>query len=660
MKRPLTHSVFVALYYSGYLFVTHDAIAAPADVTHAEQSAADFSSIAGSTDAIENNLTQGITSGTSIHTPAGSSFNANIGCLSDDNFMELFIAPGSGGDIATLRIQQDTTQDGHYDRLFEPPFIVSGVCANGVISCDTGSWNNCVNYKWAVDTANNAIGLAPAGITELGNCYCINNTCGNTLVSSNLESIVSDLAGGATAALAAINPYYIISKAHITGPVGRFSGQHVQNCASTTLPTIDAATLFNSPTEIENRSQAQTGTDPLYQLVAGSPAASNSNQLSTEHHCAIDRSIAVNAINPSDVILQTGGTGSVTLCGSSCIRLTLGRVGDNYWHAGCGSFREFVRFTVLRPDLITDARLVYSKWDDWIQVYLNDSYIWSGPWNNFFNRTGGPPGPCELSTNWQRGLNVPFTSAIKNNTDVHFDMRTIVAGAGEGFLYANVLLNTSCLPGADIINNTCAALATDPQCTLFNETVDGVATINDGAVTGLSPLPSSRSFSDGVCSVTQERPFWQKQRTYRCLGDLPEFDFNQALERNQHVKESTTTTSYEDRILDNDDNPIISTGGLAIIDEVNVPTCPEACKVRELVVSNSVTVYGTETQDVNTDNTEYQFRYHACEQGVCPIVGAEEIVKDCGCLNEFAESSVILQTFRTAGKDQTCSSGVAQ
>jgi hypothetical protein len=35
-------------------------------------------------------------------------------------------------------------------------------------------------------------------------------------------------------------------------------------------------------------------------------------------------------------------------------------------------------------------------------------------------------------------------------------------------------------------------------------------------------------------------------------------------------------------------------------------------------------------------------------------------VNDCGCLNEFNDAVTVMQTFRLAGQDLTCTSGTRQ
>ncbi len=59
----------------------------------------------------------------------------------------------------------------------------------------------------------------------------------------------------------------------------------------------------------------------------------------------------------------------------------------------------------------------------------------------------------------------------------------------------------------------------------------------------------------------------------------------------------------------------------------------------------------------HTNSQSYEFYYKACEGSVCPLVEGEDLVKDCQCINEFADASVIMQTLRLGGRDFICSSG---
>ena len=67
--------------------------------------------------------------------------------------MEVLIQPGATGDITTFIVSQDTNFDGNLDYTYEVPFPVSGLCANGVITCNPGTWTNCRTYQWTSDTS---------------------------------------------------------------------------------------------------------------------------------------------------------------------------------------------------------------------------------------------------------------------------------------------------------------------------------------------------------------------------------------------------------------------------------------------------------------------------------------------------------------------------
>ena len=41
----------------------------------------------------------------------------------------------------------------------------------------------------------------------------------------------------------------------------------------------------------------------------------------------------------------------------------------------------------------------------------------------------------------------------------------------------------------------------------------------------------------------------------------------------------------------------------------------------------------------------------------CPAGAGEEIIKDCQCIDEFAETFTLLESLKEAGKDAICSSG---
>ena len=497
--------------------------------------------------------------------------------------------------------------------------------------------------------------MVEVGLSQLGGCYCLNNYCGAGLLVNNLDTTVAAVGGGAAAALAANNPYYAITNVRVNGPAAEYFGQNMAQCGAAGPTAL--TNYFQSPATITADATTTAAADDVYQLLVASPAATQSNLSSVS--CDIRRSVMMDEVQLNDIIDYNGGSGSVSPCGTNCLQLILGRIGNNYWGpASCSMFQHNVQFNVLRPDRITSARLTRAVWDDWIQVRANSNLIYSGP--NVWTGTGNPPGRCELSTSWDRNLNVDFTSSLMAGGPVDFNIRVAVAGLGEGYAYARVNVDTACELQADVVLDGCQAYQSDPDCILVAEKVDGVETIRAYTATGLTPLPSTVTISGVACSADVTRDWWEKNRTYSCLGGT-QADFSADLERKAFIEARATPTTYQDRVTDVDTGAVtITDGTMVLLDEVPVPACVSACKTRRERTRNEVGRSGV-VADSNTAPVTYDMLYHECDQSSgCPLGPGEEMVKDCGCIDEFAEASVVMQLVRMGGQDIICSSGTQQ
>ncbi|HFF2915996.1 TPA: conjugal transfer protein TraN, partial [Vibrio cholerae] len=107
------------------------------------------------------------------------------------------------------------------------------------------------------------------------------------------------------------------------------------------------------------------------------------------------------------IIEHVSGPMNLRSCGEGCLEVWIGRIGDNYWSGSCKVFEQAITLKVVNPDAITSAVLEYAKWDDYMQVWLGDQKVWSGPNNNFPPETAGR---CELSTSWERNPNTDLTA----------------------------------------------------------------------------------------------------------------------------------------------------------------------------------------------------------------------------------------------------------
>lgn len=133
------------------------------------------------------------------------------------------------------------------------------------------------------------------------------------------------------------------------------------------------------------------------------------------------------------VIKHKSGPANLLPCGEGCTQVWIGTVGDNYWSGYCSVYEENMSVEVIQPNKISYAKLDYSKFDDYHQVYLNEVKIYNGPNGNFPPETSGP---CELSKSWEKYPNINITNSFTNvapNDEVRFKTRTSVADKGEGY-----------------------------------------------------------------------------------------------------------------------------------------------------------------------------------------------------------------------------------
>lgn len=382
------------------------------------------------TNSLQQNVTHPVTSSDVLRTADGTEFNAQIGCKSSNTFMKVLVIPNSSGE-ANFNIEIDKNMDNAIDTVVSEE-NVSGICSNGFIRCDIGSWNNCIGYKWFVDSGMN---MSPSSLEgqdfteELKSCYCINNSCGSNLVLTNMANIVKDFGTGLANAFQQRDPYYTISAVTQDGPYTTFYGQEPASCAVGFNSSL--TTYKDSPGSLSSAAFSTSTSDDLYNQVTNSVAASNES--TTLASCSIEREIVIEEIEITDIIEFVSGTGSLSYCGVNCIELTVGQDGDNYWNGSCTAFDTTTRFNVKQPQLINSATLVRARYDDWMYISNNNQKVYAGPydWNGGLSQPSGYS--CELSTGWNVTPNLDFTDTFNTAGIVEFNTRTLVSGGGEGY-----------------------------------------------------------------------------------------------------------------------------------------------------------------------------------------------------------------------------------
>jgi len=598
------------------------------------------------------------------------SFDAQLSCPSTSRFLAVLVQPSGTGDLSLVRVSQDTDLDGTDDHLYTVPFDVSGVCANGLIGCDPGTWDHCRYWEWTTDEQGRA-GLAASTPGRLGGCYCVNAHCGSGLVWNNLDVILGDIGGGVVNAVQATSRRYAVTDARVDGPSIVYYGQNLTECSRVKSaygdtdpgrlysPTSDAGLLSAGESELQAQSLDE---DSPYRILSDSAAASGSE--STYQSCAIKRNVVVEQIaecdppgyydtalrlcvlQPNELTPQLFATGG---CNSGChfspreeeefiYGFTIDPCGGGGVYIGnylcgdpCGGTGKRSRI-ILRCN---GRNVIVHGWES------NVSYIPACP-------------TCDLT--WVDGY---YYTRLQNEIDCNYYPGATPGVNGQYCQvppdFRDVLTET--------VSDQCQALDAGSGCRLKDEKVDGVTTYRNYSPTRLEPVGSCRSFS-GYLVHDICRDWWDKERVYFCQDD-GRFDFDDIKERSRVIHESVTGGTgehqYKDVVRDASGQWVTSGGTFdTSLAEGNAPQpCEIACKTRKPKTDTQAGTTGV-TTDYRKSGASYDLFFRRCEKGRCPAGDDEEILKDCQCISDFAEAATATLMINNAAKDMICSSGTKQ
>ncbi|WP_152495201.1 conjugal transfer protein TraN [Dickeya sp. NCPPB 3274] len=592
------------------------------------------------------------------------SFDGKVVCKGSSEYLRLLVQPTAGGNVTLLNIQQDANLDGKLDISMSPGWTVSAVCSNGFMTCsDPNNSSTCQSYAWVADKTSFQLGRQRVALTDLGGCYCINDQCGNNLAWSNMNQILQDLGSGASSALAVANPWYVMSEVKVDGVMASVVGGEGSSCT-----VGDSTGFLNTPTgqSISNYAQdpnsmvesgkSYSSSSSAYQAIT--TGSLNAKETSQTRSCTVTRNIGIDEPTLSDIIAFDGGEGQVTQCGSDCLELILGKLGDDYWPGwnGCTYYEVNSNFIIKRPERIVNATLSQIVFDDWLQLWVGQNVIWNGPYGNW-TTAGGVPGRCELSTQWNYSPNLDFKQFLQNPGALSIKIRVAVEGAGEGYGRVRIKTDMSCKLGQEYISDGCSAYESDSSCHLVDEEIDGVKSFNSGINTGLKPLAQTHSISGNFCSITATRDWFTKKRTYRC-NTTTDFDTKNIIDRKAYIDQNVKPDHYKDKMFSTDGKVSYGEGDLFWPAMPTVSECVNVCKTRKPKTTPDMSASGQVDKVKNTGQVSYNYYYHECgTSNTCTPGDGEEVVKACQCINEFAEAAAIMQIMRQAGKDLICSSG---
>ena len=597
---------------------------------------------------LTENIIRPLLSNTDIRSPDGTTFSSQIACASENEYMRLHASVDDLGNLkATLLV--DPNMDGTFD-ITQVIEDINGVCANGYATGCTSSFASCDFHKWQVSD-DFTISATPTTVDHengVKSCYCTNNTCGSGLYFVNQERIHRDLGTGISLAFQKANAQFGITNILHDDGLSRFFGHDQSNCGETT----SAASYYETPQDIPEAAFAQATSDPLYTTFTNALGAGHAaTHMSCKEHHTYD------LVKPEveDVISFEHTTGDVGFgsCGDDCITLRMGLEGDNYLTGGgCTQFSHSATFELTDIQSLSYFRLGGVRWDDRVMVVAEHegvrSTIWASddPWD-----PSAPPGGCDDNENHDETLNINFTDFFAAEGVYRLTTYVLVGDRGEVFSTFNIGFEPECQL-EHVVNNTCGD---EPaECRLLHEDIDGVRTISHGAGTGLSPIPSSRTFYDdgATCSETIVRDYWEIDRQFRCVNQDSPFDYSDGLDRQRSIEESVTDTGYTDRRIV-DGSIVTSSHDIHLPDGLpEVGECQRACKTRKIVDDLGFNNTGLGVGD-RADTTRYEYFYKACSPD-CSVGVDEVVITPCGCLNNMNDALSAIQALRLAGMDMVC------
>ena len=597
---------------------------------------------------LDNYVTPGLAGQTITTVDSSKAFTPNLACQKSATLLELLAQPNGTGDIGTLTISRDKDLDGSFDEALTVPVPASGICANGIISCTPGTWDACRFFRWDT-SATGSLKLSEVELTDLAGCYCVNNSCGSNLVWGNMASVLKDLGGGVVGALTNADARIGIAQASIEGPVIRYTGAQTTACAA--QPQVGATAYKANPGAIAGDAYAAAQASSVFQALSASSTGAGTSEVSRS--CTITRQITQEEIAPEKIIDRISG-GYATVANPGTVTFVMGSPADDSLSGGsCSIFDFHMALRVREFDRLKRVLLTRFGADDWAQIRVDGDLVGSGPQS--WTGTGLPPGKCEKKGAFTVYPGLDLTSRLTQG-DHDIWLRVAVADHGEAYASIEASVDAGCKTSERLVD-TCGAYASNDECRVQDEVVDEVTTFRSGVSTGLSPLPQTRLLGTGACSAQITRDFFLRERGYRCTVDLGQAA-QPDLSRGAYIIDHSTETLLADRVRSADGSYSLTTRSFTLPDRGSVNACEPICKTRKAMVNTAAAPDGV-TGSKQTNSTGWDYFYHACQDSnVCPAGEGEELVKGCGCLDDFPEAAVMMQTVRLGGADLVCTSSV--
>ncbi len=590
------------------------------------------------------------------------SFTAQLLCPASGEFLTIMAQPTATGDLNVL-VFYDTNHDGRMDMQFNINNI-SIICANGYGVCDPGTLQGCTYYTLSYDTSSKQLKVQEVDLTSLGGCYCINNFCGQDLFWRNMNYTLVTLGGMIAQAFQREDRSLVISDSRIEGTTIKFYAQSLSECSQVggSSAVKGLTQLYDTPSLISGlasytyETESERSGSPAYLVTQMASKIGESYEIQS---CVIKKVVKEKRWDfLRDPVLSGsqcgGGPFFLQQCGSNCVYFTFFLYSPTSTYTMyitlTPEFREAIRN--MKVNFCTNTYAPYPCFDDDFihRYYINGQLAGS---------TGG--GDCEPCNIWVSldytlltGSTNLFTAYNQSGKDPGYGCRPVYV-----YFYFSTPL-TGCGIGDNYVEDGCASLQERQDCTLWEEIIDGVKTVQNGQKTGLYPFARCQNFCDGQTVICDSK--WVIERKYKCKASGPDLASLEkrgtAIVSSLNYEEGTGTLRFDDIRYEKGSWQSYPNRQFMIGSYGKPDDCEMICKVKGLSLGRELEVDPTLRSKAREEFIYKPCRVNSNNEYYCPLDPGEVIVADCQCHTNFPQTLTALQAMRLAGQDFVCSSGV--
>lgn len=235
-----------------------------------------------------------------------STFRANMTC--DGSTQAIADISYTGTSDIFISVNADMNGDG-VKEMHSTLAGISGICADGVVKCDTNTWNNCSYHRYQYNSSG--ISLAASNRSSSSNCYCINSSCGS-LANSSRDRILNDISAPIYNILQSNMPRFVLTRVNNDNSIVEIFGENQDACRN--YQTGNRNYTYN---ETDNSSIINQGNTAMYNdqnnpnTAAGTllraTANENSIDFTTDKNILRTKANSIPAATESNKIVSAAG-----------------------------------------------------------------------------------------------------------------------------------------------------------------------------------------------------------------------------------------------------------------------------------------------------------------------------------------------------------------